>query len=474
MKNNILLVEDDASLAASLEQVLSLAGYNVTVAADGEAGLEHARAGCFAATVTDFKLPRLSGLELVKQIYAVNRLMPIILMTAHGSAELAIEATKWGAYDYLMKPFEMGDLLAMIADGIGQSLSVADPVAISDERTPATLVGESGVMQAIYKEIGRVAATSTGVLIQGESGTGKELVARAIWRHSKRETKPFIAVNCTAIPETLVESEMFGHERGSFTGAEARRIGQFEQAHGGTIFLDEIGDMTLQTQAKLLRVLQEKTIRRVGGREAISVDVRVIAATHRDLAAAMREKQFREDLFYRLSVACIRLPPLRDRVEDIPKMVRHFLGLHSAEMGIPMPPIQKEAMEFFQGQPWPGNVRELENAVRRALLVRPGYPITLSDVHHAMAFSVPATSEHETSLAALVRENLGRAARGESLGVYAEMLGIMERELFLQAIKLARGNQVQAARWLGISRLTLRHRLRGLGLDGSTLKTNLG
>jgi len=236
----------------------------------------------------------------------------------------------------------MGDLLAMIADGITRSASVADPVIISDEETPSTLVGESGAMQVIYKEIG------------------------------------------------------------------------------------------------------------------------------------MRERQFREDLFYRLSVACIRLPPLRDRVEDIPKMVRHFLGLQSAEMGIPTPPIQKEAMEFLQGQPWPGNVRELENAVRRALLVRPGYPITLSDVHCAMAFSVPGTPKHEPSLAALVRENLGRAARGESLGVYAEMLGILERELFFEAIKLARGNQVQAARWLGISRLTLRHRLRGLGLDGSTLKANLG
>ena len=470
MKNDILLVEDDASLAASLEQVLSLTGYNVTVATDGEAGLERARAGSFAVVVTDFRLPRLSGLELVKQIYAANQRMPIILMTAHGCAELAIEATKLGAYDYLLKPFEMGDLLAMIADGIAQSASFADPVATCDEQIPSTLVGESGVMQAIYKEIGRVAATSTGVLIQGESGTGKELVARAIWRHSKRAAKPFIAVNCTAIPETLVESEMFGHERGSFTGAEARRVGQFEQAHGGTLFLDEIGDMTLQTQAKLLRVLQERTIRRLGGREAISIDVRVIAATHRDLAAAMREKHFREDLFYRLSVACIRLPPLRDRAEDIPKMVHHFLGLHSAEMGIPTPQIQKEAMEFLQGQPWPGNVRELENAVRRALLVRPGYPIRPSDVHCAMAFGVRATAKQEMSLATLVRENLDRAARGESVGVYAEMLGIMERELFLEAIKLARGNQVQAARWLGISRLTLRHRLRSLGFDGLTLK----
>jgi nitrogen regulation protein NR(I) len=470
MKNDILLVEDDASLAASLEQVLSLTGYNVTVATDGEAGLERARARSFAVVVTDFRLPRLSGLELVKQIYAADQRMPIILMTAHGCAELAIEATKLGAYDYLLKPFEMGDLLAMIADGIAQSASFAEPVATCDDQTPSTLVGESGVMQAIYKEIGRVAATSTGVLIQGESGTGKELVARAIWRHSKRAAKPFIAVNCTAIPETLVESEMFGHERGSFTGAEARHVGQFEQAHGGTLFLDEIGDMTLQAQAKLLRVLQERTIRRLGGREAISIDVRVIAATHRDLAAAMREKQFREDLFYRLSVACIRLPPLRDRVEDIPKMVHHFLGLHSAEMGIPTPQIQKEAMEFLQGQPWPGNVRELENVVRRALLVRPGYPIRPSDVHCAMAFGVRATAKQEMSLATLVRENLDRAARGESVGVYAEMLGIMERELFLEAIKLARGNQVQAARWLGISRLTLRHRLRSLGFDGLTLK----
>jgi DNA-binding NtrC family response regulator len=474
MKNDILLVEDDASLAASLEQVLSLAEYNVTVAKDGEAGLECARAGCFAAVVTDFRLPRLSGLELVKQIYAANRHMPIILITAHGCADLAIEATKWGAYDYLLKPFEMRDLLAMIADGITQSLSLPDPIATSAEQIPSTLVGESGVMQEMFKEIGRVAATSTGVLIQGESGTGKELVARAIWRHSKRATGPFIAVNCTAIPETLVESELFGHERGSFTGAEARRIGQFEQAHGGTLFLDEIGDMALQTQAKLLRVLQERTIRRVGGREAISIDVRVIAATHRDLAAAVREKQFREDLFYRLSVVCIRLPPLRGRVEDIPKMVRHFLGLQSAEMGIPTPPIQKEAMEFLQRQPWPGNVRELENAVRRALLVRPGYPITLNHVHCAMASSVPATSKHEGSLAGLVRENLSRAARGEPVEVYAEMLGIMERELFLQAIKLAGGNQVQAARWLGISRLTLRHRLRGLGFDGSTFRADPG
>lgn len=389
MKHEVLLVEDDAALAVSLEHVLSLAGYNVTIATSGEGGLERASAGHFAAVVTDFKLPRLNGLELVKQIHAANGRVPIILMTAYGTTELAIEATKWGAYDYLLKPFEMPDLLAIIADGIAQSPSVADPgAALRNEEAPSTLVGESGAMQAIYKEIGRIAATSTAVLIRGESGTGKELVARAIWRHSNRATKPFVAVNCTAIPETLVETEMFGHERGSFTGAEARRIGRFEQAHGGTLFLDEIGDMTLQTQAKLLRVLQERTIQRVGGRETISIDVRVIAATHRDLAAAMRGNQFREDLFYRLNVACITLPPLRDRVEDMPEMVRYFLRRQSAEMGIATPSIQKEAMDFLQGQLWPGNVRELENAVRRALLVHPGYPIPLSDVRSGKKRSV--------------------------------------------------------------------------------------
>jgi len=216
-------------------------------------------------------------------------------------------------------------------------------------------------------------------------------------------------------------------------------------------------------------VLQERTIQRLGGREAISIDVRVIAATHRDLEAAMRQNQFREDLFYRLNVACIGLPPLRDRVEDIPKMVRHFLRLQSAEMGIATPPIEKEAIEFLQGQPWPGNVRELENSLRRALLVRPGYLITINDVRRAVVVSDRAAKKKDQSLAALVKENLGRAARGEGAGVYAEILEILERELFLQAIKLARGNQVRAARWLGISRLTLRHRLRRLGLDGSAL-----
>jgi two-component system, NtrC family, response regulator len=465
MKNEILLVEDDSSLATSLERVLALAGYGVTVATCGEVGCERADENRFAAVVTDFKLPGLSGLDLVKQIHAANGRVPIILMTAHGTAELAIEATKWGAYDYLLKPFEMPDLLAMIADAVAHNALSANPIEVSNRQAPpSALIGNSVAMQAIYKEIGRVAATSATVLIQGESGTGKELVARAIWQYSSRAMQPFVAVNCTSIPETLVESEMFGHERGAFTGAEARRMGRFEQAHKGTIFLDEIGDMTLPTQAKLLRVLQEKSLQRVGGREPISIDVRIIAATHRDLKIAIKEKQFREDLFYRLNVVCITLPPLRNRPEDIPELVRYFLRQQSAEMGIDKPSIQDEALQFLQQQRWYGNVRELESALRRALLVTPGYPITLKDVRRAMLASAGPGAKNEQSLSVLVKENLSRAQRGEAVEVYAELVGTLERELFAQAMELASGNQLRAARWLGISRLTLRHRLQKLGL----------
>jgi DNA-binding NtrC family response regulator len=465
MNSGILLVEDDASLAASLERVLVFAGYCVTVATSAEAGLKHLGESRFAAVVTDFKLPSLTGLDLVKQIQSTNERVPIILMTAHGTAELAIEATKLGAYDYLVKPFEMPELLELIANAIRHNRLVADSVELrGDETGPSGLIGNSAAMRTVYKEIGRVAATGAAVLIRGESGTGKELVARAIWHHSDRAAKPFVAVNCTAIPDTLVESEMFGHERGAFTGADARRIGRFEQANGGTIFLDEVGDMALPTQAKLLRVLQERSIERIGGREPISIDVRIIAATHRDLAIAMQEKQFREDLFYRLNVVCIRVPPLRERPEDITELVRYFLRRQSLEMGIQGSSIQNEAMEFLQGQPWLGNVRELESTVRRALLVTPGYPITLRDVRRAMHPGAGWEAKSDQPLGALVNEYLLRAERGESDEVYAKLLAILEQELFTRAIKVAGGNQVRAARWLGISRFTLRQRLQRLGL----------
>src|SRR5213593_3912209 len=273
-------------------------------------------------------------MELVQQLHAAHPRLPIILITAHGTTETAIRAMKSGAYDYLVKPFEMAELLELVSKAAKASRLMSEPVGIGEGTKGDSIVGTSRAMQSIYKEIGRIAAKPVNVLIRGETGTGKELIARAIYQHSERSTAPFIAINCAAIPETLLESELFGHERGAFTGAENRRIGRFEQAHHGTIFLDEIGDMTPGTQVKLMRVLQERCLQRLGGKETIPVDVRVIAATHRDLEGALQNKQFREDLYYRLSVVVITLPPLRRRQEDIPDLVNYFLDKYAAELGV--------------------------------------------------------------------------------------------------------------------------------------------
>lgn len=328
----------------------------------------------------------------------------------------------------------------------------------------SAIIGNSRAMQAIYKEIGRVAATAVTVLIRGETGTGKELVARAIYQHSNRNDKPFVAVNCGAIPETLLESELFGHERGAYTGAHVRRVGRFEQANQGTIFLDEIGDLSLSTQVKLLRVLQEKYIQRVGGNEKISVDVRVLTATHRDLESAIQEKQFREDLFYRLSGVTITLPSLARRTEDIPDLIKYFLRRSATELGNDAPSIQPEAIAMLQSQNWPGNVRELENIVRQALLLARGYSISLDHVQQASARRRRPIVVEEQTVAGYFNELLERAQHGEVEGAHAQMLADMERELYTRAIELAGGNQAKAARWLGVTRTTMREKLNRFGL----------
>jgi len=309
-----------------------------------------------------------------------------------------------------------------------------------------------------------VAGTDINVLITGETGTGKELIARAVYQHSDRANEPFVAVNCAAIPETLLESELFGHERGAFTGAENRRIGRFEQANGGTLFLDEIGDLGINTQGKLLRVLQEKRIARLGDKEVIPVNVRVIAATHRDLESALREKLFREDLFYRLSVIVITLPPLRQRAEDIPNLVKYFLQRFAGELGVASPAIQPEAIGFLQDQPWPGNVRQLENVIRQTLLLARGYPISLEHVRQVMAKTTRAQPASDQSLSAWIGELLSEAKTCHAENVSARVIEEVERELFAQAIQLAQGNQAKAARWLGLSRLTIREKLTRFGL----------
>jgi DNA-binding NtrC family response regulator len=326
------------------------------------------------------------------------------------------------------------------------------------------LVGRSAAMQHIYKEIGRVASKPINVLIRGETGTGKELIARALYQHGGRSDKAFIAVNCAAIPETLLESELFGHERGAFTGAESRRIGRFEQASGGTLFLDEIGDMSPSTQVKLVRVLQEGSLQRLGGKEAIAVDVRVVAATHRDLEAAIREKLFREDLYYRLSVVVVSLPPLRDRSEDIPELVDYFLRKHGPDLGTASPSISADAVAALQSHSWPGNVRELENAVRKVLLLAQNYTITLGHVRAALAKPAQTPPETSASLGGYVDQLLAAAQRGELSDAHTRLLEGVERELFARAIRQAQGNQSRAARWLGVSRITMKAKLVQFGL----------
>lgn len=462
----ILLVEDDPAIVMTLRRVLAEDGHEMLVETRGDTGLKLALEDDLDVVITDMKLPGLHGLELVRQLHAAKPRLPIILMTAHGTTDTAIEATKSGAYDYLLKPFEMPELLELVERCVASRRLMTDPVGLGgpgDSRE--ALVGNSRGMQAIYKEIGRIASKPVNVLIRGETGTGKELIARAIYQHSDRSAAPFIAINCAAIPETLLESELFGHERGAFTGAESRRIGRFEQADHGTIFLDEIGDMTPGTQVKLLRVLQEKNLQRLGGKETIPVDVRVIAATHCDLESAIRRQQFREDLYYRLSVVVIALPPLRDRADDIPELVKYFLRKYGAELGGGDPSIHADALSFLQSQNWPGNVRELENVVRKVLLQSRGYTINLE---HVRAASVHLGASPADAARLTLREYsahlLAAAQRGEFSDAHARLLLDAERELFALAIELAHGNQAKAARWVGVSRLTLREKLIQFGL----------
>ena len=462
---NLLLIEDDASLAANLRQVLEDEGFAVTHAARGDDGLRRALEETFDVVLTDLRLPGLGGLELVRQLHAGLPRLPVVLMTAHGTVETAIEATKLGAYDYLQKPFEMPDLLALLSKAADAGRLMREPVALVDTAsTKAALVGTSRAMQDVCKEIGRIAAKPVTVLIRGETGTGKELIARALYQHSDRAKAPFIAINCGAVPENLLESELFGHERGSFTGADQRRIGRFEQANKGTLFLDEIGDLPPHTQVKLLRVLQQQNFQRVGGNETISVDVRILAATHRDLDAMIREGKFREDLFHRLDVVSIQLPPLRERPDDVPVLVRHFLNKYAAEFGVAPPAIAADALALLQSEPWPGNIRELENVARRILLEARGLAISAESVRRILAARPTNAGQSPSSLPALAASLLARAQRGEVLDAHEQLLAEAERELLTQAILLADGNQAKAARWLGLSRLTLREKLKQLGL----------
>ena len=465
---NLLLIDDDPELLPEkVRHLFPSPTHQVDVAYTGAEGLRRVADAPPNVILLDLRLPDQSGLEVLKQIGAIDARIPVIFVTLSRSADSAIEAMRHGAYDYLLKPLDLQKLDQVIGEALKVSRLMREPAVVAetppdDDLPGEAIVGSCPAMQELYKAIGRVADQTIPVLITGESGTGKELVARAIYQHGPRAKAPFLALNCAAIPEQLLESELFGHEKGAFTGADRRRIGKFEQCHGGTIFLDEIGDMPLSTQAKILRLLQEQTFERVGGSETIQTDVRLIAATHRDLKAWSADGKFRNDLYYRVSVFTIQLPPLRERGDDLPLLVQHYLRRLNRELGREIHKVAPETLERLQSYAWPGNIRELQSVLKQAMLQANGAVLLPNFLPEAMAgcSEIQAGSPHAAGVEAFVGERLA----ANSAELYAETHLWLDRILLPLVLKHVGGVQRQAASVLGIGRQTLRQRLRELGL----------
>ncbi len=464
--DKILIVDDDQSMRYSLNRMLEGQGFFVSLARNGMEALERFDAEKPDLVIMDIKMPGQSGLEVLREIKERDPKALVILMTAFGTTETAIEAMKFGAFDYLLKPFDIPQMRGLVERALEVSRMMKKWVSLPDrekkEAAEETIVGTSPAMQEIYKMIGQVAPTEVTVLLRGESGTGKELVARAIYHHSRRAHQSFLPINCAAIPETLLESELFGHEKGAFTGALTRRIGKFEQSNGGTIFLDEIGDMTPATQAKILRVLQDRQFERLGGSERITVDVRLIVATNKDLEKAIREGTFRQDLYYRLKVVSLILPALRDRKEDIADLVRYFLQRFRTDINREVREISPRALEKLMRYHWPGNVRELENAVKRAMVIAKGNTLLPEDFLLEGLESEMGAAEHldldkrlQKLMEPVFKELLELSRRNPG----SELISEVEKILIKRALQQTKGNQVQAAILLGISRNTLRSKI---------------
>ncbi|MEW5733770.1 MAG: sigma-54 dependent transcriptional regulator [Thermodesulfobacteriota bacterium] len=474
----ILVVDDDAQLRQSFERLLKAEGHDVYAAGTGEAGIVIVKEHVPDLVVMDVRLPGMDGLTAFTAMKKIAPKLPVIIMTAFGTTDTAIEATKMGAFDYVLKPFDIPAVLALIQQALKAGRFMQNKVAVggpTENEGGDALVGASPAMQEVYKAIGRVAGTDATVLLRGESGTGKELVARAIYQHSLRASRPFLVINCVAIPETLLESELFGYEKGAFTGAASRRVGKIERAHRGSIFLDEIGDMPFNIQAKILRLLQEKSIERLGGGEPIPVDVRIIAATNRDLEQAVSEGRFREDLYYRLKVVTLWLPPLRERGPDIALLADWFLTLFSREMGMANPGLTKEAREALSSYHWPGNVRELANTIQKALIFSRGLPLEASDIARAtggppagpQGLSQPAEPEVDTAVRNWIRTRLHDGPEGP---LFDEMMDHFASLIVREALDMTEGNRTRAARMLGLSRPTLLSKIEKYDLK---LKTSV-
>lgn len=485
-KGLLLIIDDEADALYSFKRFLADEPYEILTADNGRDGVRIFSERQPDLVLMDVRMPGMDGMEAMREIRRVNPRALVIMMTAFSTTRMAIEAIKAGALDYVLKPFDVEKIKRLIADAMRSARSMKSVVSyqplLSKEDYAQGIIGKSEAMQAVYKEIGRVAGKNITVLITGETGTGKELVARAIYHHSERSKRKFLAVNCGAIPEALLESELFGHERGAFTGAVARKIGKFEISDSGTLFLDEIAELSAATQSKLLRVVQENEIDRVGGSAPIAVDVRLIAATNRDLGAMIRDGSFREDLFYRLNVASIHMPPLRERIEDIGLLVEYFVTRFEEEYGCKVT-VSKEAIKKLEGHRWPGNVRELENTIRNSFVRVKGEVLLPEDIKLGAAENdtVPragpagdvrgdgdtATGEAD-DLDSLMCRVFDRVREMRESGEAEDAFDLVEHYLVREALVHTSGNQVKAARLLGITRSTLRKRMEKYGLKLKT------
>ncbi|MSU34643.1 MAG: sigma-54-dependent Fis family transcriptional regulator [Pedosphaera sp.] len=469
----LLLIDNEADVQYSFRRLFASAELVIHTASSGEEGLKVFAQVRPDIVVSDVRMEGMTGLETLRHLRQLDAKVPVILMTAWGTTQMAIEAMKFGAFDYILKPFDIPKLKALIGSALKAARDMREAVTLqptlSREDYEVGVVGRSEAMQSVFKLIGQLAGSDATALITGESGTGKELVAKAIYHHSCRSAKPFLAINCAALAENLLESELFGHEKGAFTGANTQRIGKFEQCHQGTLFLDEIGDMSAATQTRILRVLQSGTFERVGGNQTVTVDVRVIAATNKLLEKAVDDNQFRQDLFYRLNVVRLELPPLRDRKEDVRLLVDYFLR----KLVVSGPPkaVGSDTLAILEAYQWPGNVRELENVIRRALVVSKGPALLPADLPPEVLGKIVRSSTAKTEqwvpvapigtgegvapLVTLAREMFRQARADPKL----KLIPVVERVLVIEALRETQGNQVHAAKLLGITRATLRKRI---------------
>ncbi len=481
--NRLLLVDDEADVQYSFKRIFGGPDIEISTASSGEEALERIPEIDPHLVIMDVRMGGINGLETLRRIRQKDGKLPVIMMTAYGATQTAIEAMKLGAYDYLLKPFDVPKLQEIVRSALAAARAMRQVVSyeplLESEDYDIGIVGRSAAMQEVFKLIGQLAGSDATCLITGESGTGKELVARAIYNHSQRAGQPFLAINCAAIPENLLESELFGHEKGAFTGASTQRIGKFEQCHNGTLFLDEIGDMSLPTQTKILRVLQSGAFERVGGNRPVEVDVRIVAATNKPLDKAVADREFREDLYYRLNVVQIHMPALRERVDDIKLLVNYFLKKQSKDAGQSPKSIMADVIEAFENYDWPGNVRELENVVERALVVSKGDAIMACDIPDKI-MKPAGSSSRPRDLAHVASDVPEQATDGSAAPDLTAIAGILfgwarsdssfkiipavERELIIHALSETKGNQVQAAKLLGITRATLRKRVEKFGI----------